>query len=524
MRTRLVTVLLALITAFLVIPGAAATADEQGGESLHGQIVQPDDRDQGVEGIEITVFQEGDEIVVAATDPDGMWEAELPGPGTYRVVVDQESVPDDFAVRETALLSDGEAEVEVESGDRRPFIVVLEMAGASSGGEAEQSESPSPEDEATEGDEGEAPAEDESVEVEGVSGGFGERFVQLTAAGLLFGLVIAVSAIGLSLIFGTTQVINFSHGDMVTFGAMMALLFSSGAAGMGNSLLAIFAGLGVAVLLGAFMEGRLGRTVLVALQWVSVMAGIALATVLGVFFPDLGWKVPLWAAAGIAVVMGAVLGGSLERYLWRPLRKRDVALIQMFIVSIGLALILRHVILVMFGANRTRYAGFQVQELVHIGPISMPPRDLVIMGVAVVVLVLVACLLQFTRIGKAMRAVSDNRDLAESSGIDVDRVTLYVWLLGGGLASLGGVLFGLNQVVDYEMGFRLLLLMFAAVILGGLGTAYGAMVGGISVGLVAMLSTLWFPTQLMQAWALALMILMLLVRPQGLLGQRERVG
>jgi ABC-type branched-subunit amino acid transport system permease subunit len=118
----------------------------------------------------------------------------------------------------------------------------------------------------------------------------------------------------------------------------------------------------------------------------------------------------------------------------------------------------------------------------------------------------------------------DNRDLAESSGIDVDRVTLYVWFLGGGLASLGGVLFGLNQVVDYEMGFRLLLLMFAAVILGGLGTAYGAMVGGIAVGLVAMLSTLWFPTQLMQAWALALMILMLLVRPQGLLGRRERVG
>ena len=160
----------------------------------------------------------------------------------------------------------------------------------------------------------------------------------------------------------------------------------------------------------------------------------------------------------------------------------------------------------------------------HFGPVSLPPRDLVIMVVAIVVLVLVACLLQFTRIGTAMRAVSDNRDLSESSGIDVDRVTLYVWFLGGGLASLGGVLFGLNQVVDYEMGFRLLLLMFAAVILGGLGTAYGAMLGGLAVGLVSMLSTLWFPSQLMEAWALALMVLMLLFRPQGLLGRRERVG
>ena len=522
MRTRLVTVLLALITAFLVIPGAAATADEQGGESLHGQIGQPDDRDQGVEDIGITVFQGDDEIEAVTTDPDGIWEVELPGPGDYRVVVDQGSVPSEYAVRETVLLVDGEAEVEVETNDRRRVIIALDDAGAAAE-EAAETETPEEGGEATP-DEEEAPADDEAVEVEGVSGGFGERFVQLSAAGLLFGLVIAVSAIGLSLIFGTTQIINFSHGDMVTFGAMMALLFSTGAAGMGNSLLAIFAGLGAAILLGAFMEGRLGRTLLIVLQWTSVFGGIALATLLGVLGDDVGWRVPLWAAAAIAVVMGAVLGGSMERYLWRPLRKRNVALIQMFIVSIGVALVLRHVLLVLFGASRTRYAGYQVQELVHIGPVSMPPRDLVIIGVAIVVLVLVACLLQFTRIGKAMRAVSDNRDLAESSGIDVDRVTMYVWLLGGGLASLGGVLFGLNQVVDYEMGFRLLLLMFAAVILGGLGTAYGAMVGGIAVGLVAMLSTLWFPAQLMNAWALALMILMLLVRPQGLLGSRDRVG
>ncbi|PWV54624.1 branched-chain amino acid ABC transporter permease [Nocardiopsis sp. L17-MgMaSL7] len=522
MRTRLVTVLLALITAFLVIPGAAATADEQGGETLHGQIGQPDDRDQGVEGILITVLQGDDEIDAVETDSDGMWEVELPGPGDYRVVVDQESVPSEFAVRETSLMAEGEAQVEVESGQQRLLLIGLENPGDSAGGQDESS--PSPDAEATEDTEEDTAAEDESVAVEGVSGGFGERFAQLTAAGLLFGLVIAISAIGLSLIFGTTQVINFSHGDMVTFGAMMALLFSTGAAGLGNSLLAIFAGLGIAVLLGAFLEHRLNRTTLIVLQWSSVFGGIALATLMGVLGDDLGWQVPLWAAAGIAVIMGGVLGSTMERYLWRPLRRRNVALIQMFIVSIGLALVLRHVLLVLFGANRRRYAGFQVQEMVHFGPISMPPRDLVIMAVAIVVLVLVACMLQFTRIGKAMRAVSDNRDLAESSGIDVDRVTLYVWFLGGGLASLGGVLFGLNQVVDYEMGFRLLLLMFAAVILGGLGTAYGAMVGGIAVGLVAMLSTLWFPAQLMQAWALALMILMLLIRPQGLLGRRERVG
>ncbi|PDP86241.1 branched-chain amino acid ABC transporter permease [Glycomyces fuscus] len=511
------TVLLALITAILVIPGPAATADEQGGEALHGQILNPENRDQGVEGIVVTVYDGEDEVGAAETDSEGMWEVGLPGPGTYRVVVDQESVPEEFAVRE-ALFVDGETEVEVEADDQRPLIVALEAAGAA------DEESASPSQEETE-DSGGEEADGESLAPATDSGGsFGDRAIQLTVAGLLFGLVIAVSAIGLSLIFGTTKLINFAHGDLVTFGAMIALLFSTGAAGMGNALLALFAGLGAAVLIGGFLESRLSRTVLVVAQWAAILAGIALATVLGVLGDAVGWSVPLWLAAVVAVVMGAVLGGSMERYIWRPLRHRNVAMIQMFIVSIGLALVVRHVVLVLFGAGRERYAGFQLQEMVELGPVSMPPRDLVVMAVAVVVLVGVACLLQFTRIGKAMRAVSDNRDLAESSGIDVDRVTLYVWGLGGGLAALGGVLYGLNQVVEYEMGFRLLLMMFAAVILGGLGTAYGAMVGGLAVGLVAMLSTLWFPSQLMQAWALALMILMLLVRPQGLLGRRERVG
>lgn len=519
MRTRLVTVLLALITAILVIPGPVAAADEQGGEALHGQILNPDNRDQGVEGIGITVYDGEDEIGAAETDSDGMWEVELPEPGTFRVVVDQESVPSEFVVRE-GIIVDGETEVEVAADDRRPLIVALEAAGAGGG-----DTSASPSDEATDDSPEQVTGEDGAVApTTGGGNSFGAKFLQLTVSGILFGLVIAISAIGLSLIFGTTKMINFAHGDMVTFGAMVALLFSTGAAGLGNSLLAIFAGLAVAVLIGGFFEGRLPRTTMIVAQWVAIFGGIALATTLGVMGDSIGWSVPLWLAAAIAVVMGAVLGGTMERYIWRPLRHRNVALIQMFIVSIGLALILRHVILVIFGSGRNRYAGYQIQELVQFGPVAMAPRDMVIMAVAIAVLVAVACLLQFTRIGKAMRAVSDNRDLAESSGIDVDRVTLYVWGLGGGLAALGGVLYGLNQVVEYEMGFRLLLLMFAAVILGGLGTAYGAMVGGLAVGLVAMLSTLWFPSQLMQAWALALMILMLLVRPQGLLGRRERVG
>src|SRR5699024_394515 len=301
------------------------------------------------------------EVGTSETDSDGDWEVEVPGPGTYRLVVDQESLPDAYTVRETQLVVDGEAEAEVEKGAQR-VLIVLDHAQAAAENESE-TDSPSPDDPATEEDEEdeEAAADDESLQVEGVSGGFGERFAQLTVVGLLFGLVIAVSAIGLSLIFGTTKLINFAHGDMVTFGAMMALLFSTGAAGMGNSLLAIFAGLGSAILLGACLEDRVRSTPLIVLQWTAVFGGIAVATAMGAAGDSIAWEVPLWAAAGIAVVMGAVLGGTMERYLWRPLRRRNVAMIQMFIVSIGLALVLRHVILVLFSANRTRYSGFQVQ-------------------------------------------------------------------------------------------------------------------------------------------------------------------
>jgi len=146
------------------------------------------------------------------------------------------------------------------------------------------------------------------------------------------------------------------------------------------------------------------------------------------------------------------------------------------------------------------------------------------MGLSLVILIAIAVLLQRTRIGKAMRALADNRDLAEASGINVDRVVLQVWVIGGGLAAVGGVLFGLTTAVSFDMGFHLLLLMFAGIILGGLGSAYGAMLGSIVVGVVAQFSTVWFPAELENAWAMVVLIVVLLVRPQGILGRLQRAG
>jgi branched-chain amino acid transport system permease protein len=146
------------------------------------------------------------------------------------------------------------------------------------------------------------------------------------------------------------------------------------------------------------------------------------------------------------------------------------------------------------------------------------------MVVAVVALGAVVLMVQRTRMGKATRAVSDNPSLASSAGINVERVITFVWVVGAALAGLGGILLGFTQQVSFQMGFQILLLIFAAVTLGGLGTIWGAIVGSLVVGLFLQLTTLVIPTELKSVGALLVLIVILLVRPYGLLGRRERVG
>jgi branched-chain amino acid transport system permease protein len=145
------------------------------------------------------------------------------------------------------------------------------------------------------------------------------------------------------------------------------------------------------------------------------------------------------------------------------------------------------------------------------------------MVVSVLILVAVGIGLTRTRAGRAMRAVSDNKDLAESSGIDVEKVITQVWVFGGALAALAGTFFGFDQV-KWDLGTRILLLIFAAVTLGGLGTAFGALVGALLVGVVINLSTLVIDSELKNMTALIVLIFALLLRPQGLLGKKQRIG
>jgi branched-chain amino acid transport system permease protein len=398
----------------------------QAAESVRGTI--SDGEGEPVPDVAIAVADDAGNIIgEVVTDPEGAWEVELPGPGDYTVTLDQDTMPEGVELRDPERAT---LEVNVRTGQNRTLIFATGEGAAVAG--------------------------------------FGSRFMAQTLSGLRFGLIIAITAIGLSLIFGTTGLVNFAHGELVALGAIVAW----------------------------FLNAPSGT----------------------------GLGLQLIGAAVIATIIGMGAGGAVELSLWRPLRKRRTGLIQMLVISIGLSLLLRNVLQIWFGGSSRPYFDYTIQQAIVIGPLRITPRDLAVMALATLVLVGVATMLQRTKLGKAMRAVSDNRDLAESSGIDVQRVILYIWVIGGGLAAFGGVLYGLAENVSYLMGFRLLLLMFAGIILGGLGTAYGAMFGSIVVGLVTEWSTLYFSTELKFVWALFVLILILLVRPQGLLGRRERIG
>jgi branched-chain amino acid transport system permease protein len=219
-----------------------------------------------------------------------------------------------------------------------------------------------------------------------------------------------------------------------------------------------------------------------------------------------------------------VLGGVQDGLFWRRLRKRGTGLIAMLVVSIGLSLFARNLFLFIFGGGTDQYADYSGQAGLNFGPVSLTPKELIGSGIAIVLLLGTAYWLLRTRIGKATRAVADNPALASASGIDVERVINIVWILGAALAAYAGVLLGMQQGVSFQTGFQILLLVFAGVTLGGLGTAFGALVGSLVVGIVIQVSTLWIPTELKNVGALAVLIIVLLIRPQGILGRRERVG
>ncbi len=291
-----------------------------------------------------------------------------------------------------------------------------------------------------------------------------DQLLSRLVGGLNFGLLLALASMGAALIYGTTRLSNFAHAEMVTWGGLVALVTTT------------------------------------------------------------FWHLPLWAGIIAAVIGGGLFGWALDAGIWRPLRRRGLGVVQLMIVSIGLSLALRYAFQYLIGGGTRQLPGASPAPI-QFGPISLSYIDMIGMAVSIVVIVGVAFFLTRTRIGKATRAISDNPQLAAASGIDVDKVVRYVWILSGTLAAISGVLWGyFRPGVKWDMGAQMLLLIFAAITLGGLGTAFGALVGSLIVGIAVEVSTLWIPSDLKYASALVVLIVILLVRPQGLLGRRERLG
>jgi branched-chain amino acid transport system permease protein len=442
MRQVLYSFLGALVLASLVAPGVAHAE----GEAIKGTLQYTAQDGSGrvpVEGAEIQIFaatlsedgrsieELGESLGVAASDDKGYFEFFLQGSGDYAAQLSIDTLPEGIALKDS-------------NRDVLPARVVTsqEKSLLFSLVEGESRAGPSI---------------------------FGDpwykRLARLSVNGLQFGLIIGMCAIGLSMIYGTTGLVNYAHGEMITLGAVLAWMF-------------------------------------------NVTYGLS-----------------IFLAAFLATVLGAGAGLGLDRVLWRPLRRRVTGLVAMSIISIGLSIFMQYAILYQFGDRPAKYAQYSVQrKSITLGPIALSPKEIIIMGLSAGILVAVGLSLRFTRIGRAMRAVSDNPDLAASSGVDVNRTISLVWLIGGGLVSLGAVFQGLTQTVSWTMGQQLLLLTFAAVTLGGLGTSFGAMTGSVIVGIAILSSTVVWPSELQTVPALMMMIIILLVRPQGIFGRGERVG
>ncbi len=280
--------------------------------------------------------------------------------------------------------------------------------------------------------------------------------------GLSLGAIYALGAVGLTLVYGILKLVNFAHGDFLTFGAYMAYL-------------------------------------------VNVTWGLPLA--LGVVF---------------AIVATAMLGITLEKVMWGPMRAKGGGMLQLLLMAIGLAFVIRYGIQFVWGTE-LRQLDVNRSEVVEFLGLRIGRTNLVVVIVGAVALVATGLMLRYSLLGKRMRALSDSIDLAETSGINTSRVILWTWIFAAGLAGLAGVFAGAITQIQPEMGFELLLPIFAAVVLGGIGNAFGALYAGILLGVIIEWSTFFVESGLKLAVGFIVLILVLVIRPQGILGKARAV-
>jgi branched-chain amino acid transport system permease protein len=297
---------------------------------------------------------------------------------------------------------------------------------------------------------------------------------ELLVYGVVLGSIIALGAIGLTLLYGILRFAHFAHGDVMTLGAYVVLLLNA----------ELLPALGVP-------ERKLGPL-------------------------SFGWR--LLGSLVISMGVTAAVALLIDRLLYNPLRARKSSPVILAMASLGMAFILRSLIYIIWGPQFLFYS----QELRPAWELPLEVRlrpDQVFILLTVLLLVLLLYLfLQRTKLGKAMRATADNPQLALVCGIETGRVTAWTWTLGAALAAAAGVLYGIDAQLRPDMGWSFLLPLFAAVVLGGIGSPLGALVGGLILGVVQQMSTAFLLPTYKPAVAFLVLIILLLVRPRGLFG------
>jgi len=298
--------------------------------------------------------------------------------------------------------------------------------------------------------------------------------------GLLLGIIISVASVALSLLYGVTRIVNFAHGEIIALGAITTLFFSS--------------------------------PVDYRVLFLDKFSPLGLDFVISCF---------------LAILICGLFGGLLEVFLFKPLRKKEVGNIAVLVVTIGLSVLVRHLYL-LFATGRVQNFPLELQRRQTYLFFDMTPRNLQVLITGIIVMIIVGLLLTYTRLGKAMRAVRDSEELSSVSGINSDNIILLTWVSSSMLAGLAGIFQATINDVRWNMGFLILLLIFAGTVLGGIGTSFGAMVGGLMIGILVQVSVglpfMEGHAEAKNAVALGVMILILLFRPQGIFGKKERIS
>ncbi len=285
--------------------------------------------------------------------------------------------------------------------------------------------------------------------------------------GIVFGIitasVLSIASVGLTLQFGVTNFVNFAYGELLSFGAYFAL-------GFNDSL-----------------------------------------------------HMNIWVAMVLAALIVSVISFLLNRIVIQPFIKRRASLLILLVVTIGLSLFLQNGILAVWGSNFEQYH-MSPGDPLHLGSILITVQQIIIILVALVLMLCIHIMLRYTKVGKAMRAMSDDPELARVSGIKVKQITDLTWVISGFLAGLAGVILAINtNSFTPTIGANFLFVIFAAVIAGGIGKPYGAIVGAVVIGVVMEVSASYIDSSYKTVIAFAILIIVLLVRPQGIFQSRGRV-